>query len=103
VRFAVMVARAIFESEEKARARESDPRRDEGVQALRASLADVLAGAPEYTDLDVLAEVVPQAAGETSPRDAMWVPSLARWAFRAMAIGAAHEAHWSCTPVKEDP
>jgi heme-degrading monooxygenase HmoA len=49
----------VFESEEKARARESDPRRDEGVQALRASLAEILAGAPEYTDLRVIAELVP--------------------------------------------
>jgi heme-degrading monooxygenase HmoA len=49
----------VFESEAKARAREDDPRRDEGVQALRASLADVLEAAPEYTDLDVMAELVP--------------------------------------------
>jgi heme-degrading monooxygenase HmoA len=48
----------VFESEAKARARENDPRRDEGVQALRASLADVLEAAPEYTDLDVMAELV---------------------------------------------
>ena len=52
----------VFESEEKARARESDPRRQEGVQALRASLGEVLAAAPEYVDLDVLADLVPQAA-----------------------------------------
>jgi heme-degrading monooxygenase HmoA len=49
----------VFESEEKARARESDPRRHDGIQALRASLADVLDGAPEYTDMNVLAELVP--------------------------------------------
>ena len=49
----------VFESEEKARAREADPRRQEGVQALRDSLAGVLDAAPEYTDLDVLAELVP--------------------------------------------
>lgn len=49
----------VFESEAKARARENDPRRHEGVQALRASLADVLESAPEYTDLNVLAELVP--------------------------------------------
>ena len=34
----------VFESEEKARARERDPRRQEGLQALRAMLADRLAG-----------------------------------------------------------
>lgn len=49
----------VFESEEKARAREADPRRQEGVQALRASLAEVLQGAPEYVDMDVIAELVP--------------------------------------------
>jgi heme-degrading monooxygenase HmoA len=50
----------VFESEEKARAREADPRREEGVQALRTALAEVLDGAPDYTDLDVIAELVPQ-------------------------------------------
>lgn len=49
----------VFESEEKARAREADPRRQEGVLALRASLGEVLLGAPEYTDLNVLADLVP--------------------------------------------
>jgi quinol monooxygenase YgiN len=49
----------VFESEEKARARENDPRRQEGVQALRTSLAEVLQGAPEYTDLNVIADLVP--------------------------------------------
>jgi hypothetical protein len=43
----------VFESEEKARERERDPRRHEGLQALRAMLADVLAAPPEFTDLDV--------------------------------------------------
>jgi heme-degrading monooxygenase HmoA len=54
-----MFVLVVFESEEKARARESDPRRHEGVEALRASLADVLDGAPEYVDMDVVAEHVP--------------------------------------------
>ena len=49
----------VFEGEERARARESDPRRQEGVQALRASLAEVLEAAPEYTDLNVIADLVP--------------------------------------------
>ena len=48
----------VFESEEKARARENDPRRQEDVQALRASLAEVLQAAPEYTDLNVIADLV---------------------------------------------
>jgi heme-degrading monooxygenase HmoA len=46
----------VFESEEKARARERDPRRQEGVQALRAMLADILAAPPEFTDLAVVEE-----------------------------------------------
>ncbi|GAA2151519.1 hypothetical protein GCM10009844_33840 [Nocardioides koreensis] len=54
-----MLVLVVFESEEKARAREHDPRRQEGVQELRASLAEVLASAPEYTDLDVIADLVP--------------------------------------------
>ena len=46
----------VFESEEKARARERDPRREEGLQALRALLADKLANPPEFTDLAVVEE-----------------------------------------------
>jgi heme-degrading monooxygenase HmoA len=49
----------VFESEEKARVRETDPRRRAGLQALRSSLAEILDGAPEYTDLDVVADLVP--------------------------------------------
>ena len=46
----------VFESEEKARARERDPRRQEGLQVLRAMLADRLAGPPEFADLAVVEE-----------------------------------------------
>ncbi len=46
----------VFENEEKARARERDPRREEGLQALRALLADKLASPPEFTDLAVVEE-----------------------------------------------
>jgi hypothetical protein len=46
----------VFESEEKARARERDPRRQEGLQVLRAMLADRLTGPPEFTDLAVVEE-----------------------------------------------
>jgi hypothetical protein len=49
----------VFASEEQARAREADPRRQEGIQVLRTGLADVLEGAPEYVDLEVIAELVP--------------------------------------------
>lgn len=54
-----MFVLVVFESEEKARARENDPRRQQGVQALRTSLADSLDAAPEFTDLNVIEELVP--------------------------------------------
>lgn len=44
----------VFDSEEKARAREQDPRRQEGLIAIRAAMGDVLDGPPEFFDLDVV-------------------------------------------------
>jgi len=44
-------ALVVFESEEKARAREQDPRRQEALQAARAMMADIFDGPPEFTDL----------------------------------------------------
>ena len=44
----------LFESEEKARAREKDPRREEGLQTIRAAMGGVLDGPPEFFDLDVV-------------------------------------------------
>jgi quinol monooxygenase YgiN len=49
----------VFESEEKARARENDPRRQEGLQAARATMAEIFDGAPEFVDLSVVDEVSP--------------------------------------------
>lgn len=49
----------VFESEEKARAREQDPRRREGLQAMNATMADMLDGRPEFVDLTVVDEVTP--------------------------------------------
>ena len=46
----------VFESEEKARAREQDPRRQEGLQAARAVMADIFDGPPQFTDLRVAEE-----------------------------------------------
>jgi heme-degrading monooxygenase HmoA len=46
----------VFESEEIARARENDPRRQEGLEAVRAIMADMFEGAPEFTDFEVVAE-----------------------------------------------
>lgn len=44
----------VFESEEKAREREADPRRQEPLQRIRAALGDVLDGPPQFFDCDVL-------------------------------------------------
>ena len=46
----------VFESEEKARARENDPRRQEGLQAARATMAEIFDGPPEFVDLTVVEE-----------------------------------------------
>jgi quinol monooxygenase YgiN len=49
----------MFESEEKARERESDPRREETLKLARATMADIFDGAPEFVDLTVVGEVAP--------------------------------------------
>jgi hypothetical protein len=46
----------VFESEEKAREREQDPRRSERLEAARSIMADIFDGPPEFTDLDVVDE-----------------------------------------------
>src|SRR4051794_29704543 len=38
----------VFESQEMARARESDPKRQEGLQPARALMAEMFDGAPEF-------------------------------------------------------
>jgi hypothetical protein len=43
----------VFETEEKARARERDPRRQEQLQKARAIMAEIFEGPPEFTDLIV--------------------------------------------------
>ncbi len=48
---------AVFESEEKARVREQDPRRKEGLQQVNAMMAEVLVGPPEFIDLEVMDEI----------------------------------------------
>ncbi len=49
----------VFESEEKARAREGDPRREEGLMGARATMAEIFDGAPEFVDLVVVDEIAP--------------------------------------------
>lgn len=44
----------LFESQEKARAREQDPRRRQGLQDIRAGMSDILDSPPEFFDLDVI-------------------------------------------------
>jgi quinol monooxygenase YgiN len=46
----------VFESEEKARAREGDPQRQELLQAARATMAEIFDGAPDFVDLTVVEE-----------------------------------------------
>ncbi len=43
----------VFENEEKARARENDSRRQEGLLAARATMAEIFDGAPQFVDLTV--------------------------------------------------
>ena len=47
----------LFDNEENARAREQDPRRQQGLERIRAAMGDVLDGPPEFFDLDVLRDV----------------------------------------------
>ena len=49
----------VFDSEEKARERESDPRREELMTKARATMAEIFDGAPEFVDLVVVDEVAP--------------------------------------------
>jgi heme-degrading monooxygenase HmoA len=44
----------VFESEEKARERENDSRREEKLTAARATMMEIFEGAPEFTDLTVV-------------------------------------------------
>jgi len=50
---------AVFESEERAREREQDPRRAEGQQAIKDVMAQVLAAPPEFANLTVVEDWVP--------------------------------------------
>jgi quinol monooxygenase YgiN len=49
----------VFESEEKARARENDQRRQEGLAEVRAFMWEIFDGAPEFVDLTIVAETTP--------------------------------------------
>ena len=49
----------VLESEEKARARESDPRREEALRDARVVMAEIFDGPPEYPDLAVVDDWAP--------------------------------------------
>ena len=46
----------VFESEDKARRREQDPRRNERLATARSIMADIFEGPPQFTDLQVVDE-----------------------------------------------
>jgi hypothetical protein len=48
-----VLALAVFEDEEKARAREADPRRQESLEPVRELMAAIFDGPPGFTDLVV--------------------------------------------------
>lgn len=49
----------VFESEEKAREREKDRASQEGFEAVRAAMAEIFEGPPEFVDLMVVEETTP--------------------------------------------
>ncbi len=53
---ALVFVLVVFDSEERARAREQDPRRQQGLERIRAAMGGVLDGPPEFFDLDVVLE-----------------------------------------------
>jgi quinol monooxygenase YgiN len=46
----------VFESEERARARENDPNRADQLASIRELMADIFEGPPEFIDLNVVTE-----------------------------------------------
>ncbi len=46
----------VFESEEKARARDNDERRQEGLAKVRALMEEIFDGPREFVDLTILEE-----------------------------------------------
>lgn len=49
----------LFESEEKARAREQDPARQEKLVEVRALMGEIFEGPPEFVDLEITEDTVP--------------------------------------------
>ena len=53
----VVYTLVVFESEEKARAREQDPRRNDLLREVQATMVTLFDGPPEFADLMVLRDV----------------------------------------------
>jgi quinol monooxygenase YgiN len=49
----------LFESEEKARAREQDPRREEALKSVRTAMAEMFEGPREFINLTVVLDAQP--------------------------------------------
>ena len=49
-----VITLVVFESEQKARQRENDPRRTEQLASARSMMADLFEGPPLFTDLEVV-------------------------------------------------
>lgn len=49
----------VFESEEKARAREQDPRRQEALTSVQEMMAELFDGPPQFVDLTVVRDAAP--------------------------------------------
>jgi heme-degrading monooxygenase HmoA len=54
-----VVTLVVFESEERARAREADEGRADGLETVRATMAEIFDGPPEFVDLIVTDEYLP--------------------------------------------
>jgi hypothetical protein len=48
----------VFESEERARAREQDPNRQDALAEVRATMADLFDGPPEFVDLTIMEDEI---------------------------------------------
>jgi hypothetical protein len=49
----------LFDNEESARARERDQRRQDGLTAVRATMAEIFDGPPQFVDLTVVNDFAP--------------------------------------------
>ena len=52
----IVYTMVVFDSEESARAREQDPRREQMLQSAREMMGQMFDGPPEFIDLDVVTE-----------------------------------------------